>query len=802
MPAIQILAPTIQQILAKKNLAPNLFDLPYDISLEMPLEAHVAWIYQHIYSKPYTKQSKLHTFAPEYPDIKIARVVHGIQHVTRAAIYVPIFANLYRHYGNNEDLIFNNEDIKLLQIAALFHDSAREDEEEDLWDQESALFFFYYATRVLQLTKNQAGLLAEAIANKDAQSEYYELSKESLGSTSITNINKINENFSDDLNNINPEGAEKEYGFVAEEKYCFVAEEYCFVAAKKYSPYKNIYQKIIHDADCLEIIRARDHFDASYLDFYKDIASAHDDAFQVMAKLITEARSLIEYQGDGRGRTDLRIKSTYEHPNAYVAIMSFIQQNASHFPLLVILSNKELLNAKALQENALLNCLASSSPDYTASLTRKLQHEFILARGIAAPASFYVTSKDETAARLEVRKILRRQGIETRTKKLGKMGSPHRSISLIGNGASVYAGQGFLIFDPQVQQISAIYDTDKDTGRGKKEDLQLVPMSNTEKLEKLTELQKQNKMGGTSKRRPNVKVPDTHNELLYLMTQADAIYFTQDPTLFNYYTYGNPYPSNPYAHYLQALFLQNEYEQAARIRLPIYEYSGLHNFIKPAPNYNEEQIIEMWVTIVGDIIRKEFSSKGYLSLSLEEIKIKAIDGYLLQAQGHHLLKKQTPLDANYSPELQYRLNVALEKAKEEYWRHHHHQLQLLAGSSASPILEIQEGEPDDSVISPMPAPLDHDEIPPTFLFTMMTSAKTKALASLMVVVGGTWTIYGGLALAGMNENISLPRAQISTVVGATLALAGIGRLGGGFFMSKKMAEEDFSTSKSNLLLPS
>jgi len=56
----------------------------------------------------------------------IAREIHGIQHVSRAALYIPVLANLYRRYDDPEALKLTDEDIKFIQIAALFHDSMRQ----------------------------------------------------------------------------------------------------------------------------------------------------------------------------------------------------------------------------------------------------------------------------------------------------------------------------------------------------------------------------------------------------------------------------------------------------------------------------------------------------------------------------------------------------------------------------------------------------------------------------------------------------------------------------------------------------
>ncbi len=131
------------------------------IHLTDPIESHVAWAFEHIYSKPYKSYQYSET------STTIARLHHGIQHVTRAAIYAPILANLYRRYGDLEALQLTNDDIHLIQISLLFHDSAREGDGEDKWDRESAALLGDYLKN-LKVQEKKAALLVEAVANKDA----------------------------------------------------------------------------------------------------------------------------------------------------------------------------------------------------------------------------------------------------------------------------------------------------------------------------------------------------------------------------------------------------------------------------------------------------------------------------------------------------------------------------------------------------------------------------------------------------------------------------------------------------------
>jgi len=603
--------PLLHEILAKKKLDPRLFDQDVILLLEAPINLHVSWLYNNIYSMPYPKSGK---------PAKIARQIHGIQHVTRAAINIPIFANLYRLYGYNEALTLNDEDIKLLQIAALFHDSARENEDVDYWDQDSGLFFYQYAINILHVDAKKGKLLAEAIANKDAdESNYFELVD---GLTWVKRVTKLP---------------------------------------------KNIHQKLIHDADCLEIIRARDHFDANHLDFYKDIAKSNEEAFEIMAKLITEARSLIAFQGDNRTRIDISIKLKYEHQNAHRDIINFISEHKEFYPLIIALSN----NPPPLRDEPHHQLHVSVSKEASSEVTESLLVDAmysgqLFARGVGSPA-FIIgngAKKVECAAELEIRKMMRTLGTPTRTEKpnnLEKLGNPNRSVTMISYGAGIFASQGFLILKPNIDHVGAICCVDMDSHSGKKSHIKEPEISREEKINKLKDLHKLLKMGGSSRRFAG-SLLFTHNEILYRITKADAIYFTQDPTLHNQNIYDDASPINAYTHYLQALFLQIEYQKATGILLPIFEYSGVHNFIKSAPIYSEEEIVAMWVEMVSEQIKKHLKSFLLSSYSIESLKLEAIYGC---TDLNKYIKKQTVLDLNYSQELIVKINSALLKEEKK-----------------------------------------------------------------------------------------------------------------------------------------
>ena len=124
-------------------------------SLDAPLAEHAAYLYRHIYGLPFS-----------YHESGNRRYIHSILHASRAAIYIPALANLYRKFGDQEALAIANEDLKLIQIAALLHDSGREGDGVDMWDQDSGILTYKYLLK-LGVAKEKAKLFAEAVTNKD-----------------------------------------------------------------------------------------------------------------------------------------------------------------------------------------------------------------------------------------------------------------------------------------------------------------------------------------------------------------------------------------------------------------------------------------------------------------------------------------------------------------------------------------------------------------------------------------------------------------------------------------------------------
>lgn len=632
----------IEEIFTRKALEPDAFKRSKTVSLDSPIEEHVKWAFDHIYSVGYLGRSI-------DPKSGIARHAHGIQHVARAAFYVPILANLYRKHGDQSALQLNDEDIKLMQIAALLHDAAREGEGDDLWDHESGILLYVYLTRTLGVNKDKAKMIAEAMANKDPSTAkgYFEIVEN--GDKIIWKYNK-----------------------------------------SKLATEKNIYQKIIHDADCLDIIRARPHFDANYMDFYKDFGTK-ELALEEMATLISQARSLIEHQGDSYARTNNDFKLKRETQDAYACVMNDINSrnhNILHILSSKLLSKDELSNLQLVDTTPYNDKIASLTE---AQLKAALREGKVFSRAIYMPSLINPRSKyNETQIDLELQKMFREHGVTTRTKKsdnISKRGNPYRSVSMLGYGANVFSCAGFLIVNPNIANVVRVGDVDFHSGYGKK-DIYVPAGGNQEIANTKAELAALNhklKLGGSSANFSGAI--STHTELLYHLDKVDVIYFSNDPTLTSIKG------QHRFSPILQALYLQQQYqkkyEQAKqkyteslgakgehqfierygeRSMLPLYEYSGLHNVIRHVPDdeLTENKIMSMWVSMCSDCIDTMSISDLY-QMDIEAIKTRSL-------YGNTRMKSSEPVDSGYSLELRSKINEAISAKKNKMIGEHEAQI--------------------------------------------------------------------------------------------------------------------------------
>ena len=616
-------------------------------SLDSDLGKHVAWAYENIYRIPYPDGKILH---------QIPRYFHGIMHVTRTAINVSVFANLYAHYGHPQAQALTPREIKLMQLAALFHDAAREDEGVDKWDHESGLMLYFYLKNQLNVSHEEAKLFAEAIANKDIGPDgYFEISISQNG-------------------------------------------EACWQWTKNH-PEKNIYQKIIHDADCLEIIRARDHYDATYLDFYKEVVCINaqeeqirEDASDTLAALIMEARNIINKQGDTQNRTNPEIKRQYECSNAYELIKHDLTPNTH-----------DLMLQCGFGQQPSTPSIATKPYDPAAPLTEEnlqsaMSNGLVFAIGISSPSA--MTKKrnqprNETCAALELRKLFRHKGVPTKSKKddkLKKEGNPYRSVSMIGFGSGVFTTAGYLIVNPKIDSVLSVSSIDADSGFGKKSHLRNQKRPPTEEIKQsLKSLLRRLKMGGKIRRFEKYNYPCNHAEILYNIKRVDAIYYTGDSTFYNFMLYHKHEPNHPNIPLLEAIFLQNAYtiefnrskaafiaafgkkrgerEHQSRFgdepRLPIFHYSTTKkNCERLADDFLTDDVVcKLWADVIKHYIKsviKQSPSNAALLRAKTADEIKVLAFHLSTQVQFTGLASFAPADSNYRPELKARIDTLID----------------------------------------------------------------------------------------------------------------------------------------------
>lgn len=588
----------IRNILNIKNLPESFLDARRNFSL--PIEFHSHFVFNHLLRHHYQDNA----------GETIARPLHGIQHSARTAFYIPILIDLFKRYGNHEAASLTDEKIKLLQIAALFHDAGREDDYEDRteWEQDSAVLLYYYLTHNLQITSDIATDFVEAIINKDFE-----------------------------------EGQQWKTLFV------HLSGRIQFRSERR--DHKSIFAKLLHDADCLDIIRARMHFNAYYLHFHREIASHNPLAFKEQTSLIAHVRQLIHHQGDCYLRPNIQIKKLMETQHAYEEI----QNLAKH-----IFRERKTVTFDA------------KAPLTTENMQAAMDAGYLYIRAVEFPSA--IRNKDkrdpEFMAALEVRKALRDLSKPTRTIKENKYkdGNEDRPTSLAGPGSITFNSAGFLIVDSTENNISHVSSINIDSGRGKASERTVKKQEAKVVKESIEKLRYTLKMGGHPDIFTNGKNSDDdvtpHNEVTRHLRGFNAIFYTEDPTFRNQ---GNGFP-HPYSAKLQALFIQKEYaSQTKGEMLPIFKYSGLDNSIRRIEQPTDEEIIGYWEKAVESVLKKAINdNETYIRMdsneTIERLKINAVYYPTLNLK-LSTIKEIKSADANYPIDLQAKITERLRKLR-------------------------------------------------------------------------------------------------------------------------------------------
>lgn len=447
-----------------------------EISVDSPISRHVERVFETIYCHPYKHSS----------GALMPREIHGITHVARVAFYILVLANLYKFYGDIDAQTLSSRDVQLLQIAALFHDSARQDEGIDYWDEDSATLLYSYFINTVGINSEIAIHIAEATANKD-----------------------------DD-------------GVKPYRKMALINNEIVWQDAAN-PQNKSIYSRLIHDADCLDIIRARPRFDATYLDFYKQFARHNSEAFKAMSMLIAEVRGLIEDHGDSYCALNRSRKQKYNIREVYSLMTAEIFDSRDK-PLLSSLGQQ-------IKNNFFISFdeISSESPESSINkrLTRALREGRIFLRGIIIPSAVGGKNK-EILAELELRKLFREPGISTRTQKNNrdtKFGNPVRSLTMAGPGCIIQHRQaGYVCINLPLMQINQVYQGDGCTGIGKKiKKIEDMTLEQIQQALEIVHLQQQ--MGGVNQA---IIEQLSFGELTANLKKYDAVYFTKDMRVYDH----------------------------------------------------------------------------------------------------------------------------------------------------------------------------------------------------------------------------------------------------------------------------
>lgn len=226
--------------------------------------SHIAQlIFNHYYLQPFPAPSAetIASRSSKHFEIKhpnIPRMTHGAMHAARVAAYVKL---IHQFRLEQHDRAATHLDelaeslgmttialIHLTQIAGLFHDVSRKDEGEDRWDHASADQCYLFLKMIQpNLRHHLDRLIANIIAFKDQAVQF----KKSLAALNLND------------------------GQIQSADYI---------------------RQLIHDADCLDIMRVRGTFKIKFLDLCHSSNPPIPES-NILA-LVKKIRSLIHLQGD------------------------------------------------------------------------------------------------------------------------------------------------------------------------------------------------------------------------------------------------------------------------------------------------------------------------------------------------------------------------------------------------------------------------------------------------------------------------------------------------------------------------
>ena len=438
-------------------------------------------------------------------------------------------------------------------------------------------------------------------------------------------------------------------------------------------PERTIERELLHAADCMEVKRVRYRFDASHLPILKVIENK-EGAVNELAQLITEVNGGIIARGDSLGNRNLMRKKKFHHAKAYEAI------TAIYFPQSETLEEKKqdlspfsttcpyriipkLYDPTGFKEEMSIDNLPTDKLLAAENdVEQKMREGQLYARAILRPNQ-YIEPKvskrtgkpkpPETRFSFEARKISRTPEGDT-----GKDGFGLRSVSKIGYTAQMFGRVG-LLYGTKLKDVIDINTHNINSGFGKKaeyksrlEEKKLDPAHLEKKHQDLIWYVK------TGCTREQQKSESAHTEVILTAKLADAkaIYFTGD------HIKGEP-AFHPYARILLAIYVQKLCEKSGKV-LPIVEYSNAPSLLRKM-SFTDEQILSMWKALASNYFLRFRNKKNdkhakerIFSMSSEELERRCL--YVGEEKGNF----EDP-DKYYDEALRIKVRTMLSDLREQ-----------------------------------------------------------------------------------------------------------------------------------------
>ncbi|MCF6766118.1 hypothetical protein L3V82_10075 [Thiotrichales bacterium 19S3-7] len=485
---------------------------------------------------------------------------HGISHVARAATYAlavsQIFKAINPKFGNSAKSFENFQ--TLVFIGTLLHDSGRPKGEDgiDLWDRDSAINTYHYLIQT-GFGKDLAKATAEAVANKDFFNTKH---------TTQTNVY---------------------YRLVTKQG----GDQIEFIEDKK-AKASSLTTDLIHCiqfGDCMDIMRARDYFDAKYTSLYQLFIdpSATNKINQtlkthlqiILDDVIGDALKLVNLHGFLRSNHDS--KKQIQHASS--DILTQINQELNETKILhQLLNNSGFSITEYINNREILHKNQSE-------IQQSLEDGLIVLRGISGNTN------------TEIDNVLKPDG------------NMNRSVAvLVHPRVPAFSDYGFMIsFNNQNElgkRVTNFHNRDTDTGFANKDH----HTQNTKQVDLTHQNHKRNK----AKSLFGLSVGLPHTEAVMTINQQDikAVYYCLDPNIQHHHSPNKifsmegkehkhiykmgPIPSTFLAK-LQAIHLKQAFSSKTEKNLNIFEYSWINATMKPM-QFSNDAIIELWRGHIND----------------------------------------------------------------------------------------------------------------------------------------------------------------------------------------------------------